>query len=134
MHVLGDESDRDTGWHRDCGQARDRPEGDAAGSLRGGEQDRGGDRDGGHCRGVAAGEGQVSIAEPPDKRFEDQLGDRDDGAGPADGEEHTRPAPGSSSSTGDRGDEDGDWCRVAQADQGSGDGLIPAKAGCEIRI
>ena len=94
MDVLGDESDRDAGRDDDGGEACEQPQRTTAGSLGADEQDRGRDRDRGHGGGMATGEGQVFVSEPPDKWLEDPLADHDGGESAAEQEHHARPTPG----------------------------------------
>jgi hypothetical protein len=62
---------------------------------------------------------------PSDERLEDQLGHGDCGKRPDDGEQHARPSPSGSSSACHGGDQNRRLCRISQADQDIGDGLIP---------
>ena len=79
MNTQGDKRDRDTDRHRDRGEAGDQAQDRAAWPPRSGDQDRGGEGHRRHDRGVTAGKRQVPIAQPPDERLEDQIGDGDGG-------------------------------------------------------
>src|ERR1700712_1769735 len=72
MNAQGDERDRDTNRHRDCGETGDEAQDHAAWPPRSGDQDRGGEGHRGHYRGVTAGERQVSVAQSPDEWLSDQ--------------------------------------------------------------